>query len=83
MYFSGIRFHFLKLIKGYKDEELAVKSQLSLAHEYSRTKLHFDVTRQDCMIIESNNLVDDLERDISTLGKRIRWVLNSPYKKKK
>lgn len=81
MHFPGIRFHFYKLVKGYKEEELVIKSQLSLAHEYSRTRLHFDVTRQDSMIIESNNLVDDLVKDITTLGKRIRLVLNRKFKR--
>lgn len=68
----GIRFHFYKLIKGFKDEESAVRAQLALAHKYSRIKLNFDANRQDCMVIESSNLVDDLEKDVNILGKRIR-----------
>lgn len=68
----GLRFHFNKLVKGFKDAESAGKAQLALAHNFSRGKVNFDSTRQDCMIIQSHSLVDELEKDINTLTRRIR-----------
>ena len=68
----GIRIHYQKFIKGLTDES-ALKAQLGLAHSYSRSKVKFNVNRIDNMIIQSINLIDQLDKDINTFAMRVRY----------
>ncbi|XP_054719523.1 nucleolar protein 56-like [Uloborus diversus] len=68
----GIRFHFHKLVKGFKDLHAANKTQLGLGHHYSRARVKFNVNRIDNMIIQTINIVDQLDKDINTFAMRVR-----------
>lgn len=50
--FRGIRQHFTKFLKdeNFKDEDL-IRAQLGLAHSWSRSRISFDINRQDKPII--------------------------------
>jgi len=67
----GLRVHFHKMVKGLemKGEE---KAQLGLSHSYSRSKLKFNVHRNDNMIIQSIALADQLDKDINTFSMRVK-----------
>ena len=52
----------------------ASKAQLGLGHSYSRCKVKFNVNRTDNMIIQSINLLDQLDKDINTFSMRCRLV---------
>ncbi|ESN92330.1 hypothetical protein HELRODRAFT_157952 [Helobdella robusta] len=67
----GLRLHFPKLIKGLTDISQG-KAQLGLGHSYSRAKVKFNVNRTDNMIIQSINLLDQLDKNINTFAMRIR-----------
>eukprot|EP01104_Vermistella_antarctica_P015120 TRINITY_DN48_c0_g1_i1.p1 TRINITY_DN48_c0_g1~~TRINITY_DN48_c0_g1_i1.p1 ORF type:complete len:543 (-),score=252.05 TRINITY_DN48_c0_g1_i1:1315-2943(-) len=67
----GVRVHFDKFIKGLRDGDLG-KSQLGLAHSYSRSKIKFNVNRVDTMITQSISLLDQMDKDINTFAMRIR-----------
>ena len=71
--FAGIRLHFHKFVKGLT-ELSASKAQLGLGHSYSRCKVKFNVNRADNMIIQSINLLDQLDKDINTFSMRCRLV---------
>ncbi|XP_035206207.1 nucleolar protein 56-like [Stegodyphus dumicola] len=68
----GIRFHFHKLVKGFKDIRDVDKAQLGLGHNYSRDRVKFNVNRIDNMIIQSISLIDQLDKDINTFSMRVR-----------
>ncbi|GFT93750.1 nucleolar protein 56 [Trichonephila clavipes] len=68
----GIRTHFHKLVEGFEDENAANKALLGLGHSYSRARVKFNVSRIDNMIIQSINLVDQLDKDINTFSMRVR-----------
>ncbi|KAF8768014.1 Nucleolar protein 56 like protein [Argiope bruennichi] len=65
----GIRFHFPKLIKGYKDQATIDRSQLGLSHHYARIKLK---VKFDRLVPETVDMSDQLNKDINTLGSRVR-----------
>ena len=48
------------------------KSQLSVGHSYSRSKVKFNVNRVDNMIIQSIALLDQIDKDINTFTMRLR-----------
>ncbi|RDD41947.1 Nucleolar protein 56 [Trichoplax sp. H2] len=67
----GIRVHFHKFIEGLSADS-AGKAQLGLGHSYSRAKVKFNVNRVDNMIIQSINLLDQMDKDINTFSMRVR-----------
>jgi len=67
----GIRLHFHKFIKGLTEVNSS-KAQLGLGHSYSRCKVKFNVNKADNMIIQSINLLDQLDKDINTFSMRCR-----------
>ncbi|GFT16513.1 nucleolar protein 56 [Nephila pilipes] len=68
----GIRFHFHRFIKGYKDSNAINQSQLSLSHQYARAKLSINCHKFDKVISETIQTVDDLDKDINMLCSRIK-----------
>lgn len=74
--FTGIRFHFHDLVKGFTLTSSGV-AQLGLGHSYSRAKIKFNVHRVDNMIIQSIALLDQLDKDINTFSMRIRYKINA------
>ena len=67
----GIRLHFATMMKDLEDADIK-KSQLGLAHSYSRAKVKFNVHKSDNMIIQAIALVDQLDKDINTFAMRVR-----------
>lgn len=67
----GIRMHFAVLAKDLPHHSLN-KAQLSLGHSYSRSKVKFDVHRDDNMVIQSIALLDQMDKDINLFAMRIR-----------
>merc|ERR1712045_843438 len=47
-------------------------AQRGLAHSYSRSKLRFNIHRQDNMIIQAIALIDQLDKNINTFAMRVR-----------
>ncbi|CAK9301298.1 unnamed protein product [Gordionus sp. m RMFG-2023] len=74
----GIRQHFSKFFKNLNqsnsliDESKESKSQLGLAHSYSRAKIKFNVNRVDNMIVQSIAILDQLDKDINKFCMRLR-----------
>ena len=66
----SIRVHITKFL-GIDDITLT-KSELGLAHAYSRFKCMFDVNRQDKPVIQSIALIDLLDKDINSFCMRIK-----------
>ena len=54
------------------DDITLTKSELGLAHAYSRFKCMFDVNRQDKPVIQSIALIDLLDKDINSFCMRIK-----------
>jgi len=48
------------------------KAQIGLGHSYSRLKVKFNVHRADNMIIQSINMLDQMDKDVNTFCMRIR-----------
>jgi RNA processing factor Prp31 len=67
----GIKRHFHFFVKGLTPKS-ELKAQLGLAHSYSRCKVKFNVNRADNMIIQSVNLLDQLDKDVNMFSMRIR-----------
>jgi len=67
----GLRVHFPKMVQG-MDLKAEEKAQLGLSHSYSRSKLKFNVHRNDNMIIQSIALADQLDKDINTFSMRVK-----------
>ncbi|KAH0913766.1 hypothetical protein HID58_028212 [Brassica napus] len=67
----GVRLHFDRFIKDLKPGDLE-KSQLGLAHSYSRAKVKFNVNRVDNMVIQAIFLLDTLDKDINSFAMRVR-----------
>jgi len=67
----AIRMHLSRYIKGLEEADQS-KASLGLAHSYSRSKVKFNVNRQDNMIIQSISLLDTLDKDINTFSMRIK-----------
>ncbi|KFK35536.1 hypothetical protein AALP_AA4G003300 [Arabis alpina] len=67
----GVRQHFDRFIKDLKPGDIE-KSQLGLAHSYSRAKVKFNVNRVDNMVIQAIFLIDTLDKDINSFAMRVR-----------
>lgn len=67
----AVRLHLSRYIKGLEEADQS-KASLGLAHSYSRSKVKFNVNRQDNMIIQSISLLDTLDKDINTFSMRIK-----------
>ena len=67
----AVRLHLSRYIKGLEEADQS-KASLGLAHSYSRSKVKFNVNRQDNMIIQSISLLDTLDKDINTFAMRIK-----------
>jgi nucleolar protein 56 len=67
----GVRLHFATMMKDLEEADIK-KSQLGLAHSYSRAKVKFNVHKSDNMIIQAIALVDQLDKDINTFAMRVR-----------
>ena len=66
----SIRVHIAKFLG--VDDITLTKSELGLAHAYSRFKCMFDVNRQDKPVIQSIALIDLLDKDINSFCMRIK-----------
>lgn len=66
-----VRLHGAKVLKPMKEGDLE-RAQLGLGHAYSRSKLKFNVNRNDNMVIQSIKVLDQLDKDINTFSMRIR-----------
>ena len=66
----AIRVHIHKFLG--VDDMTLTKSELGLAHAYSRFKCMFDVNRQDKPVIQSIALIDLLDKDINSFCMRIK-----------
>ena len=66
----SIRVHIHKFLG--VDDVTITKSELGLAHAYSRFKCMFDVNRQDKPVIQSIALIDLLDKDINSFCMRIK-----------
>lgn len=49
-----------------------IKAQVGLTHQFSRTRIQFDVNRQDKPIIQSLAVLDQLDKDLNTFSMRIK-----------
>jgi len=72
--FRGIRYHMPKYMKKAKilKKGMLERLQLGLAHRYSRTKIKYDKGKNDNMIIEAINTLDQLNKDINSFVMRIK-----------
>lgn len=52
--------------------DLVKKARLGLGHSYSRTKVKFNINKQDNMIIQSIALLDQLDKDLNTCAMRVK-----------
>ena len=66
----AIRQHIDKFLQ-INDNDIT-KSELGLAHAYSRMKCMFDVNRQDKPVVQSIALIDLLDKDINSFCMRIK-----------
>jgi RNA processing factor Prp31 len=72
--FRGIRLHLHKFLKIEQDD--LFKSELALAHAYSRSQVKFDVNRTDNMVKQAVFLYDQIDKDINMLGMRVKeWFV--------
>merc|ERR1712118_609980 len=69
--FRGIRSHFQRFIPGLPAVDIC-KSQLGLAHAFSRAKVKFDVKKADHLITQAITLMDTLEKDVEMFTMRIK-----------
>ncbi|EKX41268.1 hypothetical protein GUITHDRAFT_74893 [Guillardia theta CCMP2712] len=67
----AVRLHFAKYVKKLEENDLT-RASLGLAHSYSRSKVKFNVNRQDNMIIQCICLLDTLDKDINTFAMRVK-----------
>merc|ERR1711884_35551 len=65
------RQYFTKMQKSLS-AEVQNTAQRGLAHSYSRSKLRFNIHRQDNMIIQAIALIDQLDKNINTFAMRVR-----------
>mmetsp|Transcript_7575 Transcript_7575/g.14163 ORF Transcript_7575/g.14163 Transcript_7575/m.14163 type:complete len:444 (-) Transcript_7575:3903-5234(-) len=69
--FRGVRMHFAWFLKSFDSKDL-FKTQLGLAHAFSRSKVMNDVNKQDKHIIHSIALLEQLDKDINTFSMRLK-----------
>jgi len=73
----GVRLHFETYLKNASDaaksdDSFMLKSQRGLAHSYSRSRIKFNVNKNDNVVIQAISLLDQLDKDINTFAMRIR-----------
>ncbi|KAF7683939.1 Nucleolar protein 56 [Astathelohania contejeani] len=68
----GIRANQTKLIKTTPNEER--QAYLGLAHTYSRSKVEYNIGREDNLVVQSVALLDQLDRDINTYMMRLKEI---------
>ncbi|CAI8496339.1 unnamed protein product [Hanseniaspora opuntiae] len=70
----GVRLHSNKLLKSFNSDDATFieKAQLGLGHAYSRTKVKFNVSKNDNHIIQAIALLDSLDKDINTFAMRAK-----------
>ncbi len=69
--YRGIREHLAELIPGIQADNFKTMS-LGLSHSLSRHKLKFSADKVDIMIIQSVNLLDDLDKELNTYAMRVK-----------
>uniref|UniRef100_A0A183B4H5 Nucleolar protein 56 n=1 Tax=Echinostoma caproni TaxID=27848 RepID=A0A183B4H5_9TREM len=69
--FRVVRLHFPTFIKELSHFTES-KAQIGLGHSYSRAKVKFNVNKNDNMIIQSINLLDQLDKDINAFCMRVK-----------
>jgi nucleolar protein 56 len=67
----GIRVHTAKLIKDLRDDDVG-RAQLGLGHAYSRSKVKFNVHKNDNHIIQGIATLDALDKGINSSAMRVR-----------
>lgn len=71
----GARTHWSRMVKGLTQvsgETMERSAQLGLGHAYSRARVKFNVNRQDNMIIQAIQLLDQLDKDVNTNAMRAK-----------
>ncbi|KAH9410774.1 fibrillarin [Ordospora pajunii] len=72
----GVRMMYEKLMRleGYDRRQM----ELGLSHGYSREKVEYNVKREDCIVMHTVMLLDQVDKDINSYSMRIRemygWV---------
>ncbi|KAF8568141.1 hypothetical protein P879_01163 [Paragonimus westermani] len=69
--YRALRLHFPTYIKELSHFAEST-AQIGLGHSYSRAKVKFNVNRNDNMIIQSINLLDQLDKDINVFCMRVK-----------
>jgi len=67
----GIRTHSQKLLKQLQEGDVE-RAQLGLGHSYSRSKVKFNVNRNDNHIIQAIATLDHLDKAVNTFSMRVR-----------
>jgi nucleolar protein 56 len=69
----GARLHLTRIVKGLaQGEKVMERAQLGLGHAYSRARVKFNVNRQDNMIIQAIQLLDQMDKDVNTAAMRAK-----------
>eukprot|EP01029_Cantina_marsupialis_P010316 TRINITY_DN2346_c0_g4_i1.p1 TRINITY_DN2346_c0_g4~~TRINITY_DN2346_c0_g4_i1.p1 ORF type:complete len:491 (+),score=183.64 TRINITY_DN2346_c0_g4_i1:39-1511(+) len=68
----AIRTHLVHLVSGLEKKGVLKQAQLGLGHSYSRSKVKYNVNRADTMIIQAICVLDQMDKDLNTLGMRCR-----------
>ncbi|CAH8552414.1 unnamed protein product [Schistosoma turkestanicum] len=69
--YRALRFYFPKYINEFSHFDES-KAQIGLGHSYSRAKVKFNIYRNDNMIIQSINLLDQLDKDVNNFCMRVK-----------
>ena len=67
----GLRMHAPKLLKQLQEGDVE-RAQLGLGHSYSRSKVKFNVNRNDNHIIQAIATLDHLDKAVNTFSMRVR-----------
>lgn len=67
----GVRLHLDKFVSKL-DNGVGRQAQLGLGHGYSRSKVKFNVKKQDNMLIQAICLLDQLDKDLNTNAMRVK-----------
>lgn len=67
----GVRLHLEKFI-GSLDGGVSKQARLGLGHGYSRSKVKFNVKKQDNMLIQAICLLDQMDKDLNTNAMRVK-----------
>ena len=68
----GARLHISRIVKGLSSGNALERAQLGLGHAYSRSRVKFNVNRQDNMIIQAIQLLDQMDKDVNTAAMRAK-----------